>query len=99
MKIDDKLVDKLAEITMLEFSGKEREKIKADLERITSFMDILNEVDTEGVEPLIYVNEDETNVPREDVPVQTLTREEAFSNAPLHDSDYFKVPKFVTRKS
>lgn len=98
MHIDDKLIDQLSETTMLEFTDAEKVEIKDDLNRITSFMNKLNELDTEGVEPLIYMSE-EVNVLREDQVGDMLTREEAFANAPLHDSDYIKVPKFINRPS
>lgn len=54
----------------------------------------LKEVDTEGVEPLIYLTNSET-VLREDVVVQTITHEEALRNAPKSDSDFFRVPKVI----
>lgn len=98
MKINDQLIEELAEMTMLEFSDSERAEIKNDLKKISSFMEKLNEVDTEGVEPLIYLTE-EVNVLREDVVGDMMTKEEVLSNAPSHDSDYIKVPKFVTHRS
>jgi aspartyl-tRNA(Asn)/glutamyl-tRNA(Gln) amidotransferase subunit C len=51
-------------------------------------------VDTEGVEPLIYLTNSET-VLRDDVVVQTITHEEALKNAPKADSDFFRVPKVI----
>jgi aspartyl-tRNA(Asn)/glutamyl-tRNA(Gln) amidotransferase subunit C len=54
----------------------------------------LKEVDTEGVEPLIYLTNSET-VLREDVVVQTISHEEALRNAPKSDSDFFRVPKVI----
>jgi aspartyl-tRNA(Asn)/glutamyl-tRNA(Gln) amidotransferase subunit C len=98
MVIDDKMIVKLAELSKLEFNDAEKVEIKKDLEKIITFMEQLNAIDTEGVEPLIYVNED-VNVVREDVVKQPISKEEALSNAPLKDSDYIKVPKFVTHRS
>jgi aspartyl-tRNA(Asn)/glutamyl-tRNA(Gln) amidotransferase subunit C len=54
----------------------------------------LNELDTEGVEPLIYLSE-EFNVMRKDEARKTITQEQALKNAPKRDSDYFKVPKVL----
>jgi aspartyl-tRNA(Asn)/glutamyl-tRNA(Gln) amidotransferase subunit C len=54
----------------------------------------LKEVDTEGVEPLIYLTNSET-VLREDVVVQTISHEDALRNAPKSDSDFFRVPKVI----
>lgn len=98
MIVDDKLIDKLAELSKLEFDAAEKVEIRKDLEKILTFMEQLNAIDTENVEPLIYVN-DTVNVFREDVVHHPITKEEALSNAPLHDSDYIKVPKFVTHRS
>ena len=57
-------------------------------------IDKLNELDTDKVEPLIYMS-DERSVLREDEVRQTLTQKEALQNAPKKDSDYFKVPKVI----
>ena len=65
MKVDNKLIDKLARLSKLEFDDESKESIKKDLSRMLDFVDQLNELDTEGVEPLIHVNE-ETNKYRED---------------------------------
>ena len=61
-----------------------------------NFMEQLNAIDTNGVEPLIYVNE-EVNVWRNDEVKQLITKEEALSNAPIKNEDYFMVPKFVNK--
>jgi aspartyl-tRNA(Asn)/glutamyl-tRNA(Gln) amidotransferase subunit C len=97
MQVDDALVEKLANLSKLEFDEPGKAAIKKDLTRILSFMEKLNELDTEGVEPLIHVNED-VNVFREDVVIQPITKAEALQNAPLKDADHIKVPKFVKAK-
>jgi aspartyl-tRNA(Asn)/glutamyl-tRNA(Gln) amidotransferase subunit C len=94
MKVADQLVDKLARLSMLEFDSGEKAAIKKDLERMLDFVEKLNEVDTTGVEPLIFVNP-ETNVFRPDEVTESLTQAQALKNAPKHDSFYFKVPKVV----
>ncbi|MDB5227451.1 MAG: glutamyl-tRNA amidotransferase [Bacteroidota bacterium] len=94
MIVDDTLVDKLSNLCKLEFDAAGKEAIKKDLTTILNFMEKLNELNTEGVEPLIYINED-INVFREDVVNYPITKEEALSNAPLKNADYIKVPKFV----
>jgi aspartyl-tRNA(Asn)/glutamyl-tRNA(Gln) amidotransferase subunit C len=96
MSIDSKKVDDLAHLARLEFSVDEKEAIKGDLERIIAFCDKLKELDTKGVEPLIYLSDRET-VLREDITKVTIAKEEALKNAPAADSDYFKVPKVVTK--
>lgn len=63
MDITDKTVEELAHLARLQFEGEEKERIKKDLSKILTFMEKLNELDTEGVEPLIYLSE-EINVMR-----------------------------------
>lgn len=99
MQVDDALVVKLAELSKLEFAPEEMEGIKSDLNKILTFMEKLNELNTDDVEPMIYVNEDNVNVFREDVIQHPISKEEALQNAALKDTDYIKVPKFVTHRS
>ena len=98
MKVTDELIDHLAQLAMLEFNAEEKRTIKADLDRILEFVEALEGVDTEGVEPLIHVNSRE-NVLREDEVTEKLEPSEALKNAPVHDSMYFKVPRVVEDKS
>ena len=96
-KITQETVDKLANLSRLEFNGNEKKEIINDLNRMLDFVSKLNELNTSNVEPLVYMN-DETNVLREDDVKQTISQKEALSNAPKKDSDYFKVPKVVEKK-
>ena len=97
MKIDKKIVDKLADLSKLEFDDKSREEIINDLNKMLAFVEKLNEVDTANVEPLIYMT-DEVNVLREDDVHHDITQKDALKNAPKKDSDYFKVPKVLGKK-
>ena len=97
MNVDDALVEKLANLSKLEFDETGKAAIKKDLTKILSCMEKLNELDTEGVEPLIHVNED-VNVFRKDVVHHPISKAEALQNAPLKNADYIIVPKFVKAK-
>ena len=96
-RIDEITVDKIAHLARLRFSEEEKPEILADLNRILSFVDKLNEVNTENLDPLIYLNE-EHNRMRKDEVIQTISHQEALLNAPDKDSDYFRVPKVVNKK-
>ena len=96
MKITDELIQHIAHLSRLEFKGEELSAIKGDMEKIIGFMDKLSEVDTDAVEPLIFMNE-KANVLREDVANQTLTKDDALANAPKKDSDYFRIPKVLDK--
>ena len=98
MKINDELVQHIAHLARLEFEGDELNEIKGDMSKIIGFMDKLSELDTEDVEPLIFMT-DKVNVLREDKPERILTREDALRNAPKKDSDYFRISKVLNKKS
>jgi len=90
------LVDKLANLARLRFEQTEKAEIKSDLQKMISFIEKLNELDTTGVEPLLFMT-DEVNVLREDEVRGSITREEALMNAPLADDQFFKVPKVIKK--
>jgi len=96
MKITNKLIQDIAALAKLEFDEKSTEKMKVDLERIIRFIDKLSEIDTDGVEPLIYLSE-EVNVLREDEIKGVISQVDALKNAPEKDSDYFKVPTILKK--
>ncbi len=96
MKIDKETVDKIAHLARLELTEVEKERSIEELSEILSFMEKLNELDTSGVKPLIYMNE-AVNVMRPDVVIQELTREEALKNAPLKNEEYIKVSKVIQK--
>ena len=64
MKINDELVQHIAHLARLEFEGDELNEIKGDMSKIIGFMDKLSELDTEDVEPLIFMT-DKVNVLRD----------------------------------
>ena len=96
MKITNKLIQDIAALAKLEFDEKSAEQMKVDLERIIGFFDKLSEIDTDGVEPLIYLSE-EVSVLREDEIKAVVSQVEALKNAPEKDSDYFKVPTILKK--
>jgi aspartyl-tRNA(Asn)/glutamyl-tRNA(Gln) amidotransferase subunit C len=96
MNIDKETVEKVAHLARLELAEDEKEKMIADMNKILGFMDKLNEIDTSGIEPLVYMT-NEINTVREDVIKQEATHEEALLNAPKHDKDYFLVAKVIEK--
>lgn len=96
MKADKKLVDKVARLAKLEFDEVAKEKMVSDMNKIISFIDKLEELDTESIEPLVYMSQ-ETNVFRADEVGEHSSKENALKNAPQKDSDYFKVPKVLKK--
>ena len=71
--------------------------MKVRLEKMLAFVDKLNEIDTEGIDPLIYMSE-EGKCTAEKIRLQKkLLRKDALKNAPEKDSDYFKVPTVLKK--
>ena len=97
MTIDTKTVDEIAHLARLEFEAEAKTEIIKDMNNMLKFVEKLNELNTDNVQPLIYMTE-ESNVMREDEAKVTITQQEALKNAPKHDSDYFKVSKVIDNK-
>ena len=96
MEVNNKLIQDIAKLSKLEFNKHSNEKMKKDLKKILAFVDKLNEIDTENIEPLVYLSEEE-NVLRPDQISKSLTQKQALINAPQKDSDYFKVPTVLKK--
>lgn len=96
MEVNEALVNKLAHLSRLQFNDTEKEEIRNDLQRMIAFVEKLNELNLEGVEPLLHMS-GELNVLREDEVKGSVSREEGLKNAPLQDGTFFKVPKVIRR--
>jgi len=96
MDVNDTLIEKLAHLSRLEFGEAEKKEIKSDLEKMIGFIDKLNELDTTGVAPLLHMSEN-VNILRKDEVNGEIDKEDVFRNAPLHDDEFFKVPKVIKK--
>ncbi len=96
MDVNDALIEKLANLSRLEFGEEEKAEIKNSLQEMIGFIDKLNELDTTGVEPLLHMSGN-VNIFRKDEVKGEINREEVFKNAPLHDDGFFKVPKVIKK--
>ena len=96
MEVNDAMIENLSNLARLQFDESEKEEIKKDLQRMITFVEKLNELDTTGVEPLLHMS-DSMDVLREDILQGSITREEALKNAPETDGIYFKVPKVINK--
>ena len=97
MKVDEALVERLADLAKLSFDERSTKDIINDLTNIFVFIEKLSELDTKGVEPMASVT-DEVNVLRADKVHHEITHEEAMNNVPMKDSDYIKVPKVLNKR-
>ena len=96
MEVNDALVNKLAHLSRLQFSEAEKTEIKNDLHRMIEFVDKINELNLDNVPPMLFMSE-EINVLREDEIKGSISLEDALKNAPLHDEQFFKVPKVIKK--
>ena len=94
MNITTKLVDYISELSRLELPEEEKQAMTAELERIVGYMDILNRLDTDGVEPMSHVFPVK-NVLREDEVSPSQDRAQLLAGAPVPDGEAFLVPKTV----
>lgn len=94
MEITDEIIDHIANLSKLEFNNEEKANIRQDMNKIINFMSKLSEVDTEGLDPLIFMSH-EINRLREDQSKVTVSKGDALKNAAKHDSDYFRIPKVL----
>jgi aspartyl-tRNA(Asn)/glutamyl-tRNA(Gln) amidotransferase subunit C len=96
IKIDDKLITDLSKLAKLKFDQESTKKMKSDLNIILGFVDAISEIETDNIEPLIYMSE-EINVLRADKIGSRISQQEALKNAPQKDSDYFKFPTVLKK--
>ncbi len=94
MKVSKEEVKYIAELAKLDFSEKEVEELSVELSKIISYVDKLNELNTENVEPLSHPLE-KKNVFRDDVNKKSISTGEALKNAPDKTEQFFKVPKVI----
>lgn len=93
-KIDDKIMEYIGILSQLELTGKERENVKADMEKMLNYIKILNQLDTEKTEPMIHCFS-YPNVFREDERKNKDRRDDMLSNAPAQKEGQYLVPKTV----
>lgn len=94
MVVDEKTIDYVAALAKLDLSQEERESAKRDLGSILEYMEVMNELDTENMEPMSHAFP-VTNVFREDVVTNGPDRENLLANAPEQKDGCFIVPKTV----
>ncbi|MBI1320814.1 MAG: Asp-tRNA(Asn)/Glu-tRNA(Gln) amidotransferase subunit GatC [Candidatus Hydrogenedens sp.] len=87
-------VEYVAGLAQLSLSDAAKEKLARELGDILTYIEQLNELDTEGIEPMMHAMP-LTNVLREDKVEPCLPRELALKNAPNTDGEYFLVPKIL----
>lgn len=93
-KIDDATMENVEILSKLALSPGEREKAQEEMGKILSYVEKLNELDTENVEPLVHIFE-EGDCFREDKVTNGDGRQDALKNAPKSKEGQYVVPKTV----
>lgn len=93
-KISDETIEYVGILAKLELSEEEKLAARSDMERMLDYIDTLNELDTEGIEPMSHVFP-VNNVFREDVVTNGDRSKDTLKNAPLQKEQCFKVPKTI----
>ena len=94
MKITDETIKYVSGLAKLQLTGEEQEQAKTDLASILSYMTKMNELDTDGIEPMSHAFPMK-NVFREDVVVNGDDRENLLANVPAKKDGCFVFPKTV----
>lgn len=93
-KISDEVIEYVGILAKLELTGEEKTAAKEDMEKMLGYIDILNELDTSTVEPMVHIFET-ANVFREDKVTNVNSRENMLRNAPQKAENCFVVPKTI----
>ncbi|MCE2769148.1 MAG: Asp-tRNA(Asn)/Glu-tRNA(Gln) amidotransferase subunit GatC [Saprospiraceae bacterium] len=94
MKIDNNLILKLENLSRLKLSEDERVSMISNLSDMLKLVEKLEELPTDNVEPLIYIN-GETNIWRNDASETLISAEMAVKNAPEAQENFFSVPRVI----
>lgn len=94
MIITENTIDYVSALAKLELSEQEKEKAKVELSKILGYMEKMNELNTETMEPMSHAFPMK-NVFREDVVTNGNDRDNLLSNAPVKKDGAFMVPKTV----
>jgi len=97
-KIDEAQVRKVAKLSRLDLTDAEVDEFTDQLSAILDYVEKMNELDTDGIEPLAHCLP-VSNIFREDCVRESLGTEKTLANAPQRDGDFFKVPKILEDSS
>ncbi len=93
-KIDPDQVRRIARLARINLTTDELKEFAGQLSDILNYVDQLNELDTEGVEPTTHPLKI-SNVFRQDQIGESLSNDQALANAPQRHGDFFAVPKVL----
>jgi len=95
MTFDDKLLQKLEKLSMLEIENSKREEILGQLNEIVSFVDNLNELDTNNLDPKFSMLGHIAPLREDNVKENDEIAKSIFEHAPKAEDDFFIVDKII----
>lgn len=96
--INDASIDHLAKLSRIAVTKEDKEALAEDLKRILDFIDLLDQVDTEGVPTCDFVLKNHRHLLREDRVEEILPRDEFLKNTPDHVGGMVKVPPIIRKE-
>jgi len=96
MEVNNALIDNLAKLARLKIQPSEKEMLRKDMEKMIGFIELLQNLNTEGVDPLLHMTTEIDRL-REDKVSTSMTREKALTNAAKKDLHFFHVPKVIKK--
>ncbi|MDD4112433.1 MAG: Asp-tRNA(Asn)/Glu-tRNA(Gln) amidotransferase subunit GatC [Herbinix sp.] len=94
MKITKERFNNIADMVKLSYSDEEGARLNKDISKMVDFIDTMNEMDTDGVEPMAYIHSLK-NVYREDIATDISTEQELHENSPDSIDGYYVVPRIM----
>ena len=94
-EFDEKELEKLTKLCRIECTEEEKKALHHHLANVLKYVEQLNEVDTAGAEPCNRVLETLSNVMRDDVVGEALSRDLFLANAPAHVGGMIRVPPVI----
>jgi len=94
MSIDLKTIKHISKLSRISVDEQKAEKLAGDLNSIFKFIEKLNELKTENVEPLTSVSETTLKLRVDEIKSKNI-REQIIKNSPQDNEDYFVVPKVI----
>lgn len=94
-EFDEKEMDKLAKLCRIECTEDEKKALRSQIAGVLKYIQLLGEVDTQGIKPCLRVQETHANVMRDDIVNDLLPREQFLANAPAHVGGMVRVPPVI----
>jgi len=94
MSLSPETVKYVADLSRIELTTEELDKLSKQLQAILGFIDKLNQADISGITATSHILPI-SNVLREDIPRESLPVEKTLANAPHKKGNFFVVPKVI----